>query len=251
MIVIPMAGMSSRFFKAGYGKPKYMLSAHGATLFEHSVNSFHMYFEDTPFLFIVRDVYNTINFVKEMATKMGIKNFFISTLSKETRGQAETVAIGLLDFIKNHAPYLGSITIFNIDSFRHNFTFPDIIENCDGYLEVFKGDGDNWSFVKPLKEGSTEVVLTAEKNKISDLCSTGLYFFAKCDDYLDAYKKYEALPAAQWDRGELYIAPMYNIMIKEGKKIHYHLIERKEVIFCGVPSEYLDFLSQDVVNEDK
>ncbi|EGR1720790.1 capsular biosynthesis protein, partial [Vibrio parahaemolyticus] len=25
MIVIPMAGMSSRFFKAGYDKPKYML----------------------------------------------------------------------------------------------------------------------------------------------------------------------------------------------------------------------------------
>ncbi|EID7846057.1 capsular biosynthesis protein, partial [Vibrio parahaemolyticus] len=24
MIVIPMAGMSSRFFKAGYDKPKYM-----------------------------------------------------------------------------------------------------------------------------------------------------------------------------------------------------------------------------------
>ncbi|EGR2739468.1 capsular biosynthesis protein, partial [Vibrio parahaemolyticus] len=29
MIVIPMAGMSSRFFKAGYDKPKYMLEATG------------------------------------------------------------------------------------------------------------------------------------------------------------------------------------------------------------------------------
>lgn len=31
MIVIPMAGMSSRFFKAGYTQPKYMLEAHGQT----------------------------------------------------------------------------------------------------------------------------------------------------------------------------------------------------------------------------
>lgn len=251
MIVIPMAGMSSRFFKAGYDKPKYMLSAHGATLFEHSVNSFNMYFENTQFLFIVRDVYNTESFVKEMAIKMGIKNFFISTLVEETRGQAETVAMGLLDFIKNNAPYQGSITIFNIDSFRNNFSFPNITEYCDGYLEVFKGDGDNWSFAKPLKEDSTEVVQTAEKNKISDLCSTGLYFFAKCNDYLDAYRKYEALPASQWDKGELYIAPIYNLMIRNGKKIHYHLIERSDVVFCGVPREYLDFLAQDTLNEDK
>lgn len=54
MIVIPMAGMSSRFFKAGYTQPKYMLEAHGQTLFEHSVNSFAAYFASTPFLFIVR-----------------------------------------------------------------------------------------------------------------------------------------------------------------------------------------------------
>ncbi|EKO3985769.1 capsular biosynthesis protein, partial [Vibrio fluvialis] len=40
MIMIPMAGMSSRFFKAGYSKPKYMLEAKGKTLFEHSVLSF-------------------------------------------------------------------------------------------------------------------------------------------------------------------------------------------------------------------
>ena len=63
MIIIPMAGMSSRFFKAGYDKPKYMLSAHGSTLFEHSVNSFKKYFNDTPFLFIVRVCYITTEFV--------------------------------------------------------------------------------------------------------------------------------------------------------------------------------------------
>ncbi|TOM80696.1 capsular biosynthesis protein, partial [Vibrio parahaemolyticus] len=59
MIIIPMAGMSSRFFKAGYDKPKYMLEAHGKTLFEHSVESFEALFLDTKFLFIVKDVYNT------------------------------------------------------------------------------------------------------------------------------------------------------------------------------------------------
>lgn len=54
-----MAGMSSRFFKAGYDKPKYMLEATGITLFEHSVLSFKNYFERESFLFIIRDKYDT------------------------------------------------------------------------------------------------------------------------------------------------------------------------------------------------
>ncbi|HCG1903792.1 TPA: capsular biosynthesis protein, partial [Vibrio cholerae] len=100
MIVIPMAGMSSRFFKAGYTQPKYMLEAHGQTLFEHSVNSFAAYFASTPFLFIVRNVYDTAVFVREKATQLGIKQFYIAELHTETRGQAETVTLGLEELAK-------------------------------------------------------------------------------------------------------------------------------------------------------
>lgn len=49
MIIIPMAGLSSRFFKAGYTKPKYMLDAHGISLFDHAVNSFKAYFKTETF----------------------------------------------------------------------------------------------------------------------------------------------------------------------------------------------------------
>lgn len=33
MFIIPMAGLSSRFFKAGYTKPKYQLDLNGETVF--------------------------------------------------------------------------------------------------------------------------------------------------------------------------------------------------------------------------
>ena len=80
MIVIPMAGLSSRFFKAGYEKPKYMLEAHGQTLFDHSVKSFEKYFETEKFLFIIRDVYGTLDFVKERIASLGISDFHIYIL---------------------------------------------------------------------------------------------------------------------------------------------------------------------------
>ncbi|ETX12580.1 dTDP-glucose pyrophosphorylase [Marinomonas ushuaiensis DSM 15871] len=239
MIVIPMAGMSSRFFKAGYTQPKYMLEAHGKTLFEHSVESFKSYYKSKRFLFIVRDVFNTVDFVKKTAESLGISDFKIIVLNQETRGQAETVTLGLSEIT-----YQGPITIFNIDTFRPNFKYPNLNKLGDGYLEVFQGEGDNWSFVKPLNELSHKVTQTTEKNPISDLCCTGLYYFSSVNDYLDAYNDYLAKPENEWEKAELYVAPLYNHLISEGKNIHYNLIKRRDVIFCGVPDEYIYFLER-------
>lgn len=238
MIVIPMAGLSSRFFKAGYTKPKYMLEAHGQSLFSHAVSSFAAYFQQESFLFIVRDVLGTVEFIKQEIAALSIKNAHIFILDKETRGQAETVYLGLQSLpLCNEA-----VTIFNIDTFRPAFRHPQKIAEWDGYLEVFAGEGDNWSFAKPLNNSSTKVVETAEKRPISNLCSTGLYYFESIDLFNMAYCDYLGKSASEWEKGELYIAPLYNYLINEKKNIHYHLIERDEVVFCGVPDEYLEFL---------
>lgn len=238
MIVIPMAGLSSRFFKAGYTKPKYMLDAHGQSLFSHAISSFAEYFQTERFLFIVRDILGTVDFIKQEIAALGIKDAHIFILDKETRGQAETVYLGL----KSLPICSESVTIFNIDTFRPEFRYPANIADWDGYLEVFKGEGDNWSFAKPVNNTSTKVVETAEKRPISDLCSTGLYYFKNIALFNLAYCDYLAKPEGQWEKGELYIAPLYNYLINEKKDIHYQLIARKEVVFCGVPDEYLEFL---------
>lgn len=241
MIVIPMAGLSSRFFKAGYTKPKYMLEAHGMTLFDHAVMSFEKYFMSEKFIFIVRDVYNTVDFVKKSSKKLGIKNFKVVILDKETRGQAETVYLGLKDIeVKDNT----SITIFNIDTFRPGFIYPALKNMGDGYLEVFKGTGDNWSFVKPELGSSYRVIRTTEKDPISDLCCTGLYYFGCLKDFKLIYEEHSKKPISEWEKGELYIAPLYNYLIKLNKNIKYNVIDRDEVVFCGIPEEYLSFLNK-------
>jgi dTDP-glucose pyrophosphorylase len=237
MIIIPMAGLSSRFFKAGFIKPKYMLKAQGKTLFDYSIESFREYFATEKFLFIIRDVFGTEKFVKESADFLGILDFEVVVLERETRGQAETVTLGL-----NETLYQGSITIFNIDTFRPGFKQPNLTKCSDGYLEVFKGVGDNWSFVKAFNKNSTKVIRTTEKNPISDLCCTGLYHFTSALDYLDAYNNYLSKPESEWEKGELYVAPLYNYLINKNKDIHYNVIDKNEVIFCGTPVEYNEFL---------
>lgn len=226
-----MVGLSKRFFNAGYTKPKYMLDLNGETVFEHSLSSFSQYFKNEDFLFIVRSDFGTPEFVELMATKLGIVSFRVVTLDFDTRGQAETVALGL-----QQIDYQGSITIFNIDTFRPGFSYPEQL--CEGYLEVFIGDGDNWSFVKPCPYNSNRAIETAEKVAISNLCCTGLYYFATVDDFMYSYNEQISLPKEAWPKGELYVAPLYNFLIAKGELVKYNLIDKKDVIFCGVPSEY-------------
>lgn len=235
MIVIPMAGLSRRFTEAGYLLPKYMLEAHGRSLFDLALLSFQRYFAEQPFLFVVRDVADTPRFVEQRCLALGIAHARCVPLAAATRGQAETVVLGLE--AAQVAPDV-AITIFNIDTFRPNFVFPADLAGADGFLEVFEGEGSNWSFARPEAAGSDRVIKTTEKVPISRFCCTGLYHFARAALFERAYAAETARDHTMLQGGELYVAPLYNHLIGEGCDIRMSLIARDEVVFCGVPAEY-------------
>jgi len=233
MIVIPMAGASRRFAEAGYDRPKYELMLDGRTVFAHAVGSFSACFADTPFLFIVGPTPGAADFVARACAALGVSEARIVALDRMTAGQAETVELGLAACgAADEAP----LTIFNIDTFRPGFRFPDEpwAARSDGYLEVFRGAGANWSYVRPAHGDEPRVVETAEKRPLSDLCCTGLYHFAAAGAFRRALDLERSAPQA----AELYVAPLYNHLIAAGARIHYRLIAPQEVIFCGTPAEY-------------
>jgi hypothetical protein len=233
MIVIPMAGLSSRFTAAGYDRPKYMLPLGGGTVFDHAVRSFSAYFETMPFLFIARDVLGTRDFIRQSCAALGLTLVTVAMLDEPTAGQAETVELGLRQAgVGPDVP----LTIFNIDTFRPGFKFPDAawFPTSGGYLEVFRGCGANWSYVRRSAHDDTVVLETAEKRPISDLCCTGLYHFARAGDFSAAVESERAAPSAP----ELYVAPLYNHLLRKGREIHYTVIQTDDIQFCGVPAEY-------------
>ncbi|MEH6509583.1 capsular biosynthesis protein [Halopseudomonas aestusnigri] len=235
MIVIPMVGMSSRFFNAGYNKPKYMLEIDGKSVFSLAVESFKSYFESDSFLFVVRSDFDAAKFVRCEAERLGLLDFDVVVIDGSTRGQAETVALGLqaMSDISDE-----ELIIFNIDTFRPGYKKPDFASDVCGYLETFIGSGSNWSNVEPADLGSNVVKRTAEKQSISEFCCTGLYFWRSADCYLRIYDEYAKSDARELDGGELYVAPMYNICIRDGGDIRFTVIDESEVIFCGTPDEY-------------
>jgi len=240
-IIIPMAGLSSRFTRAGYVLPKYMLYVKNKSLFNLAVSSFDKYFDSCRFVFVARDVFDTRTFIEKECELMGVKNFEVVILPAPTSGQAETVMEGVR---RAAVPGDEPILIFNIDTFRPGFTFPDDIKQWDGYLEVFVGSGKNWSYARTEGKGSTLVVETAEKQEISKYCSTGLYYFGSAELFEKAYSLNIEHPLN--GKMELYVAPLYNHLIALSHKIHIHVIGRDEVIFSGVPEEYEQILTETI-----
>ncbi|MCK8786373.1 NTP transferase domain-containing protein [Roseomonas sp. NAR14] len=253
MIVIPMAGLSRRFAEAGYDRPKYMLPLGGRSVFAHALASFERYFATGRFLLIARDVDGTAGFVARECAALGIRDAATVLLDAPTAGQAETVALGLERAGIGPAEPL---TVFNIDTFRPGFRFPEArwFARSDGYLEVFRGGGANWSYVRPAEvpvevlaevpadfpaggppgEAEPLVAETAEKRPLSDLCCTGLYHFAHAGAFGAALAAERRRPSAP----ELYVAPLYNHLITAGGRVHYAVVPPGALQFCGVPAEY-------------
>ena len=230
MIVIPMAGMSRRFAEAGYDRPKYMLDLAGQPLFDWAVLSFAAHFTREPFLFIVRDVAGTADFVRERCAALGISDARIAVLDAPTAGQAETVELGLAEArVATSEP----LAIFNIDTIRPGLD-PSPIAGCDGWLEVFDTAGDNWSFIETDPADPARVVRCTEKLRISGHCCTGLYQFSSAALFTEALAAERAQPSSH----ELFVAPMYNHLIARGARIGWREVPAAHVILSGVPAEY-------------
>jgi hypothetical protein len=224
-----MLGKSSMFFDAGYVLPKYQLPLGGETVFAKSVKTFESLFDSMQFLFLVRSDYGAAEFVVKEILKLGIKDFRVKEFCIETQGQAESVYLGTADYSPN-VPLI----IFNIDTIRLNFSMPAQHVFGDGFLEVFNGEGEHWSFVEPGKNG--QVIRTTEKDRISNLCSNGLYGFSRCENFRDAYLK--SVEAAEYLNKEIYVAPLFNKLIAQNYKINYVEVDPRNILHCGTPDEY-------------
>ena len=229
MIVFPMAGLSQRFVNAGYNVPKFQLPLWDGTVFDYAVSSFASSFDSLPFLFIYRETGGVRDFLESRIENLGVCDVVFVPLEEPTAGQGETVELGLA---KGGVSDDEALTVFNIDTFRMPWSRPGgLPSNLDGWLEVIKGTGENWSFIRPSAEAGM-VIETAEKVPISDLCCTGLYHFDNAALFRRALLAERELPVSK----ELYIAPAFNHLIAVGARIGFGLMPNDDVLFCGVPA---------------
>lgn len=237
-IVITMGGLGARFREQGYQCPKYMIEAKGKTLFEWSMISLENFRESAAsYIFVVmQDNKNDVaEFIEKQCLNMRITNYHIIVIDYLTDGQAATAMLA-----KKYWEPENGLLIYNIDTYVEANEMK-AAELCgDGFIPCFKAPGNHWSFVR-LNENN-EVVEIKEKQRISDNCTLGAYYFASCQLYEDIFNEFYANKVKK--DGEKYIAPMYDYLLKKGGKIYISIIDAKKVHVLGTPDELRKFLEE-------
>ena len=222
-----MGGLGSRFRKVGYTIPKYEIKARGKSLFTWSMLSLQAFF-DEKFIFIVRKEDHATDFIRSQCNDLNI-NYEIVYLDKLTKGQAESAVYAQSVWDENDG-----ILVYNIDTYVEPYSMrPDTMKG-DGCIPCFHAEGTHWSFVRLDENG--RVVEVREKNRISDNCSIGAYYFKTAGLYKKIYDKFYK-DTLYMEKGEQYIAPMYNYMIEQGYDIQMLDIPAGKVHVLGTPEE--------------
>lgn len=236
-IVITMAGRGSRFYEAGYNTPKYEIMAHDRSLFEWSMLSLKNFFTpDCKVIFVCLRENKSSEFVLHHTNALGLKDVHIVEVEELTDGQATSAYLSR-EFWNPDWPLL----VYNIDTYvkPHALTPADIRTGSDGWVPCFKVPGDHWSFVKLGEDGWA--VDLAEKQRISDYASIGLYWFGNAGQYVDLYDRFFSEPL-NLVHGEKYIAPLYRQLLIEGGKVSLSDLQLSDVHVLGTPAELKQFL---------
>jgi HAD superfamily hydrolase (TIGR01509 family) len=230
-ILIPMAGLGSRFAQKGYTFPKPLIDVNGRPMIQVVTDNLNI---DANYIFVVQqehlEKYNLthlLNLIKP--------NCKVVVIDKLTEGAACTTLLAK-ELIDNDNPLIiansDQYIEWNSNETMYSFSNNDI----DGGMLVFKAVHPKWSFAKLDSTGFIEKV--AEKDPISDIASVGIYYWSKGSDYV----KYAEQMIDKDIRvnNEFYVCPVINEAIADGKKFKVSYV--KEMWGIGTPEDLETFL---------
>ena len=88
-----------------------------------------------------------------------------------------------------------------------------------------------------------KVIEVREKDRISDNCTLGAYYFSCANLFKELYEEYYR-DESVIEKNEKYIAPLYNLMIRKGLDVRISIIDKSKVHVLGTPEEVSDFISE-------
>ena len=268
-IIVPMAGLGTRFQKVAhlneeYRKPKPFIMVHDHPMVRWATGSlpFVQHPGDEPkeyhwvkpadLIFIILKSHDT-----EYKIEKGLRDIYsneinVVILPEVTRGAAET-AYQAKSFVSDDEDVL--IT----DSDHHFNGIPLmklIIEQhpeTAGIIPVFRARNEGipkWSY-SLMKQGSNFVEKVAEKDRAlmeaGAFANIGAYYFSKAKHFFseaaDVIKNNRRSGDPQ--KGEFYIAPLYQNLIEKGHKIQ--AVEIPEVWGLGTPDDLDYFLKSGTI----
>ena len=211
-----MSGMSSRFSRAGYQLPKYLLEIDGKTVIQHIVD---LYPKDSEFVFIVNDKNSEETDVLNLLENI-CNNKKVFVIPSHKFGPVYTVS-HIFDEIEDDEQVVINYCDFSMYWDYDDFETYVNETKCDGCVICYTGfhphmlGSDNYAFCRT--DDNNKILEVREKqpftdNKMSEFASTGTYYF-KRGEYVKKFFQ-EMMDEDVNLNGEYYVSLIYNLLCK-------------------------------------
>jgi len=231
-IVIPMAGRGSRFEGAGMNVPKPLIPVAGKPMVAWALESVQG-IPCSRMIFIVLEEHEKQYKLSEILPKLVEADTELILLKDVTEGQLCTV-LAAKEWINIDEDLL----IISSDTLVFSNIGKDIAErspDCHGIISTALMPGERWSFARTDESG--QVVEVAEKVRISDNASTGLYYFTSGLDFVAVAK--DMICRGEKTGGEYFVIPVYQKYIE--KKWRVDISQADEMWDMGTPEALNEF----------
>jgi NDP-sugar pyrophosphorylase family protein len=235
-VVVPMAGLGSRFREAGFDRPKPLIPVLGRPMYSWAVDSLPLARAERLIFILLRTQPEFEELRDDALARYRAHAPVVLDVPRLTAGQAETVmrAEALID---NEAALLihNADTAFEIDDVWVDRARE---EKLDGALLVFRSNEARWSYART--DASGRVCEVREKVAISPWASTGTYWFARGRDFARLARAQAETRSGE--KGELYVGPLYNKLIEAGAEVRNFQIDR--LLCFGTPQDLEESLKE-------
>lgn len=235
-VVIPAAGLGSRFAKAGFALPKPFIDVQGRPMIARVIDNLAL--DNAAYTLLFQNEHCEDN--SQIVQDLHDAGHNVVRVKGLTEGTACTV-LHARKYIDNELPLLIANSDQIVDLPINRFINDCLDRKLDGSILVFRDETRNpkWSFARLDDNG--QVVEVAEKRPISDLATVGIYFFRHGADFVRA--AVDMIAVNERVNNEFYTCPVYNYAIRSGKRIGVYEIAKSDMHGIGTPEDlavYLD-----------
>lgn len=239
-LVIPAAGLGSRFASVGVDTPKPLIKVIDLPMIAWVIGNFELQSGDKVII-ITRPELGIEQNLSEFISKLPCEVEFVY-VDHVTEGPAISVSLGkpLLDsnkalIVANSDQYVSADLSPFISSVRSGID--------KGQILTMSATGTKWSFVKRMENELISEV--KEKVEISNEATVGIYGWSSCKSFFDALE--QMIASDDRTNGEFYVAPIYNYLIQDGDAVSGHNIGdvENQVHGLGTPEDLEIFLNQE------
>lgn len=235
-IVVPMAGLGTRFKNAGYKVPKTLIDVSGKPMIQRVIDNVTPKRHKYHFTFLCNAEHIRRYSLDSELSKYA-PHCTVVPVPGTTLGAAATVLLAI-DAIDSSMPLLvvnsDQLVEASIDAFLSD------AENrqLDGLIMTFPASETRWSYAKVGEDDLVSAV--AEKDPISARATAGIYFFSSGNEFIASCQ--EMIQKDIRTNNEFYVCPVYNELIQRGKRVGVYDIGRGQMHGLGTPEELEAFL---------